>query len=148
MCDTSKGVRYIESELLMYLHDKFNASSAVMMKKALISHFNDNEVRDAKAFLWEIYDDQLLGKYQRRNNQPDNPSARHEKEIEDIFGAFVNIDRHNAWKDNIKLCATKSDRIPKYSPEEANVASILDRLMTLERQMKEVNDLFTTQKVK
>ncbi len=36
--------------------------------------------------------------------------------------------------------------IPKYSPEESNVASILDRLMTLERQMKEVNDLLTTQK--
>ncbi len=76
----------------MYLHDKFNASSAVMMKKALISHFNDYEVRDAKDLLWEVYDDQLLGKFQRRNSQHDNPSARREKEMEFIFGAFFNID--------------------------------------------------------
>ncbi len=53
--------------------------------QALISHVNDNEVRDTKDLLWEFYDDQLLGKYQKRNNQPDNPSAHCEKEIEDIF---------------------------------------------------------------
>ena len=139
-CDTCKGTRYIESELLMYVHDKFNASSATMMKRALVSHFNDNEVREAKDILWQVYDENLLGKIQKRNHQPDKPSARREKEIDDIFGGFVIIDRNNAWKDNVKFCATKSDRIPKYSPEDANIGSVLDRIMALEMELTQVKE--------
>lgn len=143
-CDTCHGIRYIESEVLMYVQDLFSSNSAVMMKKTIVSHFVDNEVREAKDILWEVYGDQLLGKYQRRNHQPDNPNGRREKEAEDILAAFSVIDRSNSWKENIKFCVTKMGRLPKYSPEEVNVTSLLDRVVALEQQISDIKVTTTT----
>ncbi len=46
-----------------------------MTKKALVRQCNDNEVRLAKAILWGVYGEELLGKPLKRNHVPDNPSA-------------------------------------------------------------------------
>ncbi len=102
-----------------------------MMKKALVSQCNDNEVRLAKDILLGVYGEELLGKPLKHNHMPDNKSACREKEIEDIQNAFSIIDRNSAWTDNIKVCATKSDMIPKFHPEEANIASVLDRITAI-----------------
>ncbi len=57
-----------------------------MMKKALVSQCNDNEVRLAKDILWGVYGEELLGKPLKRNHVPDNPSAHCEKQVKDIQG--------------------------------------------------------------
>ncbi len=92
------------------------------MKKVLVSQCNDNEVKLAKDILWGVYGEELLGKPLKCNHVPDNASTHREKEVEVIQNASSIIDRNSAWKDNVNLCATKSDRIPKFHPEEANIA--------------------------
>ncbi len=59
--------------------DKFISSCTTMMKEALVSQCNDNEVRLAKDILCGVYGDELLEKPRKCNHVPDNPSARHEK---------------------------------------------------------------------
>ncbi len=56
---------------------------------------------------------------------------------------FFMIDRNSAWKDNVKFCATKSDRIPKFHPEEVHTTAVLDRIMALELQLSEVQRVTT-----
>ncbi len=87
-CGNCHDIEYIENELLMFLNDKFTFSSATMMKMALVSICNDNEVRLAKDILWDVQGEELLGKPLKRNHVPDNPSAHHEKEVEDIQNVF------------------------------------------------------------
>ena len=85
--------------------------------------------------MWKAYGETLLGKYSKLNNVVDNPSVHYEKDIQDVLNAFSVIDRNNAWKDNVRFCATKADRIPRYHTEEANMGLLLDRIMAVELQL-------------
>ncbi len=58
--------------------------------------------------------------------------------------AFSIRDRNSAWKHNVNLCATKSDKILKFHPEEASLASLFDTIMALELQLSEVQGVTTT----
>jgi hypothetical protein len=52
--------------------------------------------------------------------------ATHEAEVEDIIGIFDLLDRQKKLLTNVKFAVLATGRIPKYEPEETNIATVVD----------------------
>ena len=131
--------KLVDCPLLSYLSLIQHESSKDMMKTAILEFYSDAEISEAKEILWNTYDEELLGKKQKRNLGGDR-SIR-EKETDDILEALSLVDRNqNEW-DCVTFCCVNWRRLPRSSPEELNMISILDRLAVVEQKLKRVNEV-------
>ncbi len=137
----SSKSKLVDCVLLSYLpviqHESSNSND--MIKTAVLEFYSDAEISEAKEILWNSYDEELLGKKSKRNSSGDR-SIR-EKETDDILEALSLVDRNqNEW-DCVTFCCINWRRLPRSSPEELNMISVLDRLAAVEQKLIRVHEV-------
>jgi len=119
-------------ELLAYLFTALHESSKDMLKRSVLQFYSDDEISGAKDSIWNAYSEEVLGKKMKRNN---GERTIREKEVDDIAEAVSLIDNNKKQWDMVTFCAVDLKRIPKFSPEELDMTSVIERLSTLEKRM-------------
>ena len=92
--------------------------------------YHPDEIKSAKTLLWGIYGDILPDTHDRRD-----PIARgaHEKETSEMIDAMSKISALDEEEQFIYV-ASNLNRLPNHNPEEINIASVLQRLIDIEKR--------------
>ena len=124
--ETSK---IVINELLAYFTYHMNNSSAETLKKVVLKFYHPDEIITASNVLSQECPT-VAGSVVRHRNTPAREA--HVAHAHDIIKALAKID----CSDEVfpLFVATKIDRIPRYSPEEIDLTSVVERLNDLERK--------------
>ena len=124
----------VQNELLAFAFDSLNADHRDCTEQIIDKFYDDSAVKDAKKLIWQEYVNSLPQWQKRRVT---STSAK-TKDIGDIMSAVSTMDQKFSNKDELPVtfAAVKLSNVPnKQIREEPN---ILNRLQTLELQMKDV----------
>ena len=128
------------NELLAYVGFYRNCSNIDALRGTVISFYSPGDVTRAKRVLSQKFG-LLLSSCpllaERRNSTA--RSAR-DAEVDDIIGIFHVLDAQGALS-NTSFVAAKLDNIPKFGPEEVNVAYVIERQAHVEATL---NNIATT----
>ena len=124
--ETSK---IVINELLAYCTYHMNNSSAETLKKVVLKFYHPDEIITASNVLSQECPT-VAGSVVRHRNTPAREA--HVAHAHDIIKALAKID----CSDEVfpLFVAAKIDRIPRYSPEEIDLTSVVERLNDLERK--------------
>lgn len=136
-CTVSPGTIII-NELLTYVSFFRNKATFEGIRRTVLGFFSANDIGYAKKV--------MIGKYinyldsstwigERRNS---STRMAHEAEIDDICGIFDALDSLNVLN-NCTFVAANLDNLPKYGPEELNVAAVVDRQVRVEATIKDMS---------
>jgi hypothetical protein len=127
----STVMNLIVDELLSYVGFHRNKSNADAIRRTVLTFYSPTDICQSKRILIGQFSSQLSTctfVAERRNS---STRAAHEAEIDDILNIFDVLDLQNAPVDG-KFVALNLDNIPKYGPEEINLASIVERQLRTE----------------
>ena len=110
--------------LLSYVVFSLQNCTIDSIRKSVIDFFSQDAVIHSKNRLWNACDTSVIGEKMVRTDS----SVRTQKEahIDDILKAFQKLDKCNKTP-HIALDALSLSEIPKFSPEELNSLSMVDR---------------------
>lgn len=138
--DATESVKtMVLSEVLAYATFYRNKSNADALRRVLLSSFSPNDISDAKRslitrFQQKIGSTPLLA--ERRNS---TARLAHEAETDDIIGILDILDAQNAIS-NILFVAANLDILPRFGPEEINIAAVVDRQARVESAINEMSE--------
>ena len=135
--ETDGAADLVANELLTYAFTYIDNSSPEMLMKTIEEFYSDNEIHDAKETLWQVYGPVLQGTKSRRSGSVRTAAKA---EVEDIILNGVLALRNKDIEMSVQFCALNIKRLPRFSPEEINMQTILNRVAKLEMQMKGVQD--------
>ena len=118
------------NELLCYVWFYRDKSNADALRRVVLSSFLPTNITEAKKILVEKYRAQLGSCPLLAERRDSSVRAAHEAEIDDILGLFDLLDNQNVI--NVKFVAANLEVLPKFGPEEINVAAIVDRQVRVE----------------
>ena len=124
----------VQNELLAFAFDSLNADHRDCTEQTIDKFYDDSAVKDAKKLIWHEYVNSLP----QCQNRRDTSTSAKTKDIGDIMSDVSTIDQKFSDKDELPVtfAAVKLSNVPsKQIREEPN---ILNRLQTLEVQMKDV----------
>ena len=124
----------VQNELLAFAFDSLNADHRDSTEQIIDKFYDDSAVKDAKKLIWQEYVNSLP----QWQNRRDTSTSAKTKDIGDIMSAVSTIDQKFSNKDELPVtfAAVKLSNVPsKQIREEPN---ILNRLQTLELQIKDV----------
>ena len=124
--------RIIVNELLCYTNHSLDRSSVQAIWDAIINCYHPDEIKTAKTLLWCVYSDILPETHDRRDLYV---RAAHEKETSEIIDAMLKISELPD-DEQFQFAALNLTRIPNHSPEEINIASVLQKLIEIEKKHK------------
>ena len=104
----------------------------------MLSFFIPSDICQAKKLLSSKYATTLeLCQFlaERRNS---STRAAHEAEIDDIIGMFDLLDLKNEL-DSVTFVASNLDNLPKFGPEEFNLATVVDRQVRADAAIKDIS---------
>ena len=137
---SESNVKIILNPLLSYIISGLNSGTAVNVKKAVLGHFTQEEIHDAKKTLFNECEDHknIIGENLRRKST----SSRTEKEAHlwDILNALCQLDNQGKMP-TIAIAATDLRKIPRSHPEELCNISLVDRLNVLEASVDDIKIL-------
>jgi hypothetical protein len=123
----------IFSELLAYVNYYRDNSTTANLHKTVLKYYAATEIADAKKQLINTFSPTIPPDYIFRTERRKlSTRSAHDAETEDIIGLFNLLDRRNALDSNVKFRVLAIDRIPKYAPEETNIATMVDKQVHLE----------------
>lgn len=121
------------NELLTYIFHYRNNSVTTALYEVVSNHFSAEDVAEAKRLLVNEFQGVTgAGQFltERRNSQA--RTAR-EAELEDIVGILQVADAEpSQLLDGYLFVASDIKRLPKYGPEEVNIAVVVDRQIRME----------------
>ena len=139
--DQMKSLKYVNdlgnaivvNELLAYAFQEIHRSNAGNIVNVITAFYRPQEIIEAKETLWNLYEDLLTSPRPRGKNPADTNGVN--KIAQDIISKGVScIVDH--FKDNpdhmVKFVAANLARIPRFTAEETNLASMVARLSDLE----------------
>lgn len=122
------------NSLLTYVCTYYDGSSRDKVHLAVANFYSVDEIKIAKKLLWDRFESDLPKFESRRDS--DNRSAK-DMMVSDILGALDHLD--NA-KVEYSFVTRDIKRLPKFSPEETNVCSMVDRVVTVEMKCTEMDE--------
>jgi hypothetical protein len=119
------------NDLLAYVSCYRDCSNVESLKRVVLRCFSSDDISVAKrlmcfAFMTALENNPLMT--ERRNS---TSRAAHEAEVDDIIGLFDAVDAQNCI-DKYMFVADGLMSLPKYGPEETNIASVVDRQLSTE----------------
>ena len=121
--------KIVINELLSYCSYHLDNSSAESIKKVVLNFYHPDEIIAASNVLSKECAD-VAGTAVRHCNTP--ARGAHVAHADDVIKTLVKIDRDAG--DQPIFVAAKLDRLPRYSPEEIDLISVVERLNDLERK--------------
>ena len=127
------GKPIIINELLCYANHHIDKSSAQAIWDAISNFYHPDEIKSAKSILWAVYSDILPDTHDRRDSVA---RPAHEKEVWDIIEAVTKVTEMSDIENGEPFMFVSCDlnRLPNHAPEEINIASVLQRLIDIEKK--------------
>jgi hypothetical protein len=128
----------IVGELLSYVSFYRNKSNIDSLRRTVLAFYSPADIGRAKKLLSLKYAAKLEScplLAERRNSSTRNA---HEAELDDIIGVFETLDLKNELKD-IVFVAANLDNLPKFGPEEFNLAAVVDRQVRTDAAVKDMS---------
>lgn len=137
MGDETGTQTIIINELLSYLSFYLDNSALENIKKIATLFYDQDDINNAKKVLWENRSE-ILGPYVERKKSDKRSVA--EANINDILEALIKLD--SAQK-SPKFVAQNLDKLPERQPEELNVLTLINRIASIEKTIKNNNDVLS-----
>jgi hypothetical protein len=135
--DATRSPDLILDELLSYVGFYRNKSNADNLRRIVLSFYSSDDIGQAKRLMVGKFSSQLSSCASIAERRNSSTRAAHEAEIEDILNMFDVLDLQCAFA-NCKFVASDLDKLPKYGPEEMNLASVVERQLRTEESVKNV----------
>lgn len=131
----SGQVELIQNEVLCYIFDYVNKSTVDMLVKTIVDFYTPGEIQEARETLWKEYSGIIPeSTYRFRTSK-----ASHHDVVaacrDLVQNGILLIFNGGLMKTNVKFCAVMLHRIPRLSPEECSMQSVLARLAKLENNV-------------
>jgi len=125
------------SELLMFAQYFRDRSSPAKLQESVLNFFTDVEISDAKKLLIETFPELAEGEFatERRSS---NVRPAKEAQVDDIINMFDVVDRQDHLT-KVRFAAIAYDRLPRYGPEELNIAAVIDRQARTEQSIGDID---------
>ena len=129
--------KLILNPLLAYVISSMHSGSNDNIKHVVSGHFCASDITTAKNDLWDHCDTNIIGEKQKRKDS----SSRSEKDanIQDILHALTKLDNINKIPP-VAIPALDLHKIPRFHPEEFVTVSVLERLLSVENKLKNLQD--------
>ena len=128
--DPFVDVQFINDELLTYAQYHFKRCSKLKLLKTIMVTFTNDDITLAKRKLFKIHKNDITPTVKEVRRKTNNKSLA-EAETDDILSIFTILDRKGLLG-KVMFCAINIAKLPKYKPEEADMAAILERVEHLE----------------
>lgn len=128
---TSTAPKFIVDELLAYVMHYRNKSTTEALRRCVLHHYSPNDIAYSKKVFIKAFESKLSSSNLATERRSSSSRPAHEAEVDDIIGLANSLDE----KDNlqsVQFVVANLDRIPKYGPEEVNMAYIVERHATLD----------------
>lgn len=137
----------IVNELLSYACFYRDKSTFDSLKRTVLNFFSVSEITQAKKCITHEFQ-QLIGSSpcmapfmaDRRNS---STRLAHEAEIEDILGLLEVLDNQTALQEHL-FVAHNLGNIPKFGPEEINIAAVVDRQVRVDEAVQKLTTAVDT----
>lgn len=133
------------SEILMYIQHFRDRSSVAKLQEVVLKFFTDAEIVNAKKLLIDTFPELSACEFATERRSSTGRLAK-EAQVADIINMFDVVDRRNKLID-VKFAALAYDRLPRYGPEEINIAAVVDRQVRTDQYLSDISsklDSFTT----
>ena len=121
----------IVSELLSYISFYRNKSTVDNLRRSSLSFFSPSDIGQAKKLLIGAFTARLGTCASTADRRNSTTRAAHEAEMDDLIAIFDILDLQEALKGYI-FVAVNLDNLPKFGPEEINVAVVVERQVRTE----------------
>ena len=133
MADEDGGkALYVPNECLTYIDHYRNNSSQDNLKKTVLNLFTRDEILLAKDVLWA----NVSGLGDKKVRRDSSARLHQYMDLLDILGAFKKINDNNV--DSPTFVAFRLDRLPRHGLEEIKKFSLVERILTMERELAAV----------
>jgi hypothetical protein len=116
---------FVIDELLAYICFFRNKSNAGALRRTVLSFFSPTDICCSKKLLVEKFTTLLSDCTHVAERRSSSTRAAHEAEIDDIINIIDILDLQSGF-DRFKFVASNFDNLPKFGPEEINIAAIVD----------------------
>ena len=130
----------IVNEVLCYVSFYRNKSTIETLRRTVQAGFTPSDISHAKKIIVKRFQTQLALSpliAERRNS---SVRLAHEAEFDDIVGIMDLLDATNDLS-QVQFVALNLDILPKFGPEELNVASVVERQVRVEQSVKEISEI-------
>ena len=127
----------IVDELLAYVCFYRDRCTTTYLHKVLVSFFHQAEIGEAKRKLIETFSARLNDCNLTVTRRQSTSRTVHDAEAEDILGIFDVLDNSDALG-SVQFVAAALDRIPRFSPEDLNDYSIVEKQSQLEARVTDL----------
>ena len=120
------------NEVLAYINTYRHSSGKKRMREVCAGFYKEEEIFEAKTLL-HSNNPSLFGECIKRQDSP-SPGGRTKDEanLDDIYDWFRKLDDNDI---SLNICAKNLRRVPRFNPEEAEITSMLERLIKVEEAM-------------
>jgi hypothetical protein len=128
---TTDAKKVVLNELLTYVNSYRHNSTEDSLRKVVVVHFSHDDIAAAKRLL--IQEFQSISGVAQFTLDRRNSTIRqaHEAEVDDIIAIFDVVDTKNLLMDYL-FVASNLQTMPKYGPEEINLAVVVDRQVQMD----------------
>lgn len=131
--------KVLNHQVLMYCEYHRHNSSKANIVRVSAAFFDDEEIADAKAMLWNIFGDEVLGQCYDRHDSSNRISK--EANMEDILKALADLEDNSI---NVQCVTNVWNRVPKVSPEAVNELSLAEKLAEMEAKLSTFENNLTS----
>ena len=132
-------VKVVVNEVLTYVSFHFAQCTVESIRVAVLNFYDPVSINEAKRILWDSCT-QHLPPYEARRSSLVGGSAH--EEVNDILLAIKDIDKKESAV-MPKFVAQHLDRLPRMTPCEIDVVSLLERISMLEKAMSSMQQCIT-----
>ena len=133
-------VKVVVNEVLTYVSFHVEQCTVESIRVAVLNFYDPGSINEAKRILWDSCA-QYLPPYEARRSSPVDGSV-HDKEVNDMLLAIKGNDK----KDGTVMptfVAQHLDKLPRVTPGELEVVSLLERISILDKAMSSVQQCVT-----
>ncbi len=135
----SVSPEFVVNELLAYVGFYRNRSTDAALHQTVRAFYSPEDIAEAKRILVQKFQSSLGSSALLSDRRNSSSRTAHDAEIEDIIGIFIILDL-NETLNRVTFVAVKLDSLPKFVPEELNVAAVVDRQVHTEAAVKDLSD--------
>lgn len=136
--------KIIINEVLSYISFYRNKATIESLRRIVLSSFTPIDISTAKKITVTRFQCHLLNSPLISDRRGSAARPAHEAEIDDIIGIMELLDASNAIS-QVSFVAANLDILPKYGPEELNVAEVVERQVRVEQSIKEISTIQQSQ---
>ena len=120
------------NEMLAYINTYRHSSGKKRIREVCAGFYNEDEIFEAKTVL-HSKNPSLFGEcVKRQDSTTSGGRTKDEANLDDIYDWFRKLDDNDI---KLNICAKNLRRVPRFNPEEAEITSMLERLIKVEEAM-------------